>query len=318
MDSHTIVNNWLFDEVMPKTGMAAFKVVCAVVRKTWGWGKEWDMISLSQFSEITGIDGRTNVSKGIKEAIDRGFVIREPFANGFRYKPVASNDSLLDYVKNMVIVPEDSNESLPSSNETLLEETPASNESLPTIVKDIYTHTPAYEHPPLPAELAEQQELEELESAIGSVVKETYAPGVNEQLFRDAARALKALDTTAEKVKGFKDWWLKQGYYSGRPSLKSLVSEYKNYLEWDTLPKRNGNHAGAAKPDKQQLLADLRHAVNRTYGRRGYKRAMAEMDPAQKAIIAKMGKWEALGDMNEKQFEIAFYRALNEVSHAVS
>ena len=48
----------LFDEVMPVVSHAEFKVVMAVVRKTFGWNKGQDRISLSQLVKATGVSMR--------------------------------------------------------------------------------------------------------------------------------------------------------------------------------------------------------------------------------------------------------------------
>jgi phage replication O-like protein O len=45
---------------------AAFKVISAITRKTFGWNKDKDKISLNQISEITGLS-RTQIKKAIKE-----------------------------------------------------------------------------------------------------------------------------------------------------------------------------------------------------------------------------------------------------------
>lgn len=39
--------------------------------------------------------------------------------------------------------------------------------------------------------------------------------------------SLKAVD----KIDGFSGWWEKNGYYAGRPALKSFVGEFQNYLD---------------------------------------------------------------------------------------
>jgi phage replication O-like protein O len=49
------VPNVILDQVMPQSSHAEFKVVMAVVRKTYGWGKETDRISLSQLVKMTGV-----------------------------------------------------------------------------------------------------------------------------------------------------------------------------------------------------------------------------------------------------------------------
>lgn len=52
------VPNVIFDEIMPKISHAEFKVLMAVVRKTYGWGKDSDRISISQLVKMTGVSNR--------------------------------------------------------------------------------------------------------------------------------------------------------------------------------------------------------------------------------------------------------------------
>lgn len=52
------VPNVIFDYVMPKVSHAEFKVIMAVVRKTYGWNKKEDWISLRQLMKMTGVSNR--------------------------------------------------------------------------------------------------------------------------------------------------------------------------------------------------------------------------------------------------------------------
>src|SRR5687767_29255 len=51
---------------MPRLSKAALKVLLAVARKTYGWGKERDAISFTQLQAMTGL-GRGGVARGIRE-----------------------------------------------------------------------------------------------------------------------------------------------------------------------------------------------------------------------------------------------------------
>lgn len=61
------VPNFLIDELMPKMSPNALKCYLLIVRKTIGWGKEYDAISASQFCKFTGIKKDNTVFKAIKE-----------------------------------------------------------------------------------------------------------------------------------------------------------------------------------------------------------------------------------------------------------
>ena len=59
------VPNVIFDQVMPKVSHATFKVLMAIVRKTYGWNKVSDHISIKQITDMTGVK-KTGVLASIK------------------------------------------------------------------------------------------------------------------------------------------------------------------------------------------------------------------------------------------------------------
>ena len=79
---------------------------------------------------------------------------------------------------------------------------------------------------------AENTPPNEVMSAIACVVKETLAPGFNEDKFETAARAIIALDAE-DMIAGFSPWWERNSYYSdnGKPSIKSFLDEFQNYID---------------------------------------------------------------------------------------
>src|SRR5687768_8858897 len=62
----TPVPNVVLDKLMPGLSKAALKVLLAVARKTYGFHKGSDAISLSQLQKLTGL-GRAGVVRGIAE-----------------------------------------------------------------------------------------------------------------------------------------------------------------------------------------------------------------------------------------------------------
>lgn len=89
------IPNWVFDHVMPRLSMGAFKVFCACVRQTWGFRRPggngnrdrrvWDRISYSQFRKMTGIKSDTTISRAIDECIRAGFLLRRPDGSAMDY-----------------------------------------------------------------------------------------------------------------------------------------------------------------------------------------------------------------------------------------
>src|SRR5262245_13923551 len=59
------VPNVLLDEVMPKLSGSELKVLLAIVRKTYGFGKRSDKISFNLLQKLTGLS-RDGVNSGIK------------------------------------------------------------------------------------------------------------------------------------------------------------------------------------------------------------------------------------------------------------
>lgn len=82
--NHTQTPNELFDEHMKDMSGSELKVVLAVCRKTFGWHKEHDRISLTQLMETTGLS-RPAVITGIKKAMARGVLARRKIDSGFEY-----------------------------------------------------------------------------------------------------------------------------------------------------------------------------------------------------------------------------------------
>ena len=73
-DKYTPVPNILFD-LMPHISNAQFSVLLAIVRKTYGWQKVSDTISLSQFVSMTGLSNY-GVRQALAVLLDHGFVAR--------------------------------------------------------------------------------------------------------------------------------------------------------------------------------------------------------------------------------------------------
>jgi phage replication O-like protein O len=71
----TKVPNSIFDQYMKELTGAEYKLLSAILRKTVGYQKPVDHISISQFMKITGLSN-TGVTKGIKGLVKKGLVIK--------------------------------------------------------------------------------------------------------------------------------------------------------------------------------------------------------------------------------------------------
>lgn len=87
----TQIPNEILDKMAEMTP-AEFKVLVAICRKTFGWQKERDVISLSQLEELTGLS-RTAVQAGIMAAIKRGVLERtKAGTQAFSYHLLVASD----------------------------------------------------------------------------------------------------------------------------------------------------------------------------------------------------------------------------------
>jgi phage replication O-like protein O len=68
--------NDLVDYWMPLLKEAELKILLIIIRKTFGWHKIKDRISLSQMEMISGLT-RSNVCKAITELINKGIILKE-------------------------------------------------------------------------------------------------------------------------------------------------------------------------------------------------------------------------------------------------
>lgn len=87
--NYTQIPNVLIDEQLLNMKEAEIKVTLAIARKTFGWHKERDKLSLSQLMELTGLS-RQGVLNGIEAGIARGTINREPAGQSFYYKLVVN------------------------------------------------------------------------------------------------------------------------------------------------------------------------------------------------------------------------------------
>lgn len=118
------VPNAFVDEVLGKISDASCKLYLVICRKTRGWNKETDSISLSQFEDITG-KSRPTVVKCLNELIQAGLVVEQPstiHGNSFKLGDETSVGFMLKFPSKEFLLAEKSNK--------------ASKNSLPLLVKN--------------------------------------------------------------------------------------------------------------------------------------------------------------------------------------
>ena len=72
----TMIPDVLLDQQLPELGHAELKVLLVIMRKTYGWQKDADRISLNQLAELTGI-ARRSVIRATQDLERRGYILVE-------------------------------------------------------------------------------------------------------------------------------------------------------------------------------------------------------------------------------------------------
>ena len=72
----TMIPDVLLDQQLPDLGHAELKVLLVIMRKTYGWQKAADQISLSQLAQLTGLS-RQSVSTATQTLEEHGYILVE-------------------------------------------------------------------------------------------------------------------------------------------------------------------------------------------------------------------------------------------------
>lgn len=102
--NYTQTPNDLFDHWLPLLGEAELKVLLVIMRKTFGWHKTHDAISVSQLASITGMCEET-VIKAARSLQKKGVISRKVIGKNGTQQTIYS-----------LIVEEESNNTYPSDN----------------------------------------------------------------------------------------------------------------------------------------------------------------------------------------------------------
>lgn len=96
-------------------------------------------------------------------------------------------------------------------------------------------------------------------TAVSGVVKETYWVETEEK-FEAAAETLIGMDAEPEHLAGFLPWWEANGYYTGRPALKTLIDEWRSFKAGVTKRPNSTNGTGP-KPVPSAGLVQIEPGV---------------------------------------------------------
>jgi hypothetical protein len=72
---YTVIDNFILDHIMPVLAPNAWKVLCFIIRKTVGWHKDEDKLSLGQIMAGTGIKNRNTVSNAISQLEQGNYIL---------------------------------------------------------------------------------------------------------------------------------------------------------------------------------------------------------------------------------------------------
>lgn len=70
--------------------------------------------------------------------------------------------------------------------------------------------------------------IQTLITALAAASKTPHWPKT-EQDYTDAAYCLMGYNATANDIPGFSQWWQANGFYTGKPALKTILDEWKSY-----------------------------------------------------------------------------------------
>lgn len=138
------VPNAFVDEVLAKISDASSKIYLVICRKTRGWNKEMDSISLTQFEEITG-KSRPTVIKCLRELIKFGLVVELTstfHGNTYKLGDETSIAMMVNFPSKNILLGENQSNGGKKSLPLLVKNfNYASKNILPLLVKNFYTQS---------------------------------------------------------------------------------------------------------------------------------------------------------------------------------
>lgn len=283
---YTEVHNLVFDYIMPRVSLKAFKVLCLILRRTKGWGKKNDEISYRQIKEGTGIKTNDTVSKALDELLDFGCILRRksdeqfdtityalnlkfevPVEEIYEQNPCSKNEQASS--KNEQAKPENASSKIEQGGggaSSKIEPMPCSkNEQAPSSkiehTKAIYESSTNQNNKLGVVDKGGQKKSaaspEEIQSAVLEVLGETvnfkmgaFSPK-SKTLLNSFVRAAVYQGRTADDVRV---WRERLPHYLQAdpenftpPTLHQLVSTFSRVLEFQPKPKNNGVPSAAQR-----------------------------------------------------------------------
>lgn len=142
----TLTPNVFFDEWLNELSSSEVHVLCAIIRKTYGWRKEEDKISFSQLKKMTGL-ALSTIQNAIKKLIEREIIVQRIVDSICSYS-FAIETYICRKDKEISTIPETGNDNVQN------------NSYIPNAGMDVYRNsvTPHYRNPVTQQERPEKKE----------------------------------------------------------------------------------------------------------------------------------------------------------------
>lgn len=96
----TQISNYALDHIMPSLSGNQWKILCVIIRATWGWEdresptgrREEDVLSYSQLQERSGIKGNITIKRSLDVLLEQDYITRRagaPSKHGLLLSPFA-------------------------------------------------------------------------------------------------------------------------------------------------------------------------------------------------------------------------------------
>lgn len=312
--SHSVV-----DDIMPIVSPAEFKIIIFVLRKTRGWQKALDALSIGQIQDGTGLSKPT-ITNAITRLVSEGYMVKvdgsgtQPNQYGLNeFAEIPSSKNSLQQENSS------SKNSLPlesSSSKNSLPLTPSSSKKfLPTIEttkkeKEKESAPPPVESKPTPPHLANMQAAQEVYPApIQALIQAIKDITLNTNTARiaEAAYTLFGFDATPEELKrlflGKDSWFMKEGPgawgNSSRPNVGNVTSSILIAREWEK------QHTS---PTRVAETFALIQAIQAKQLQNGAMRAEVQalpVDVRKHLEAATSGNWSRINTLTPEQWQAA-------------
>ena len=271
---YTVFENAILDTVLPMCSPNEWKILCVAIRKTVGWHKKEDVISLSQFQKASGMS-RPTVIKATEEAVNHGFLIRTKKGNSFSYQL----NTELEIGKEPL--PPTSKESLPS----------ASKESLPTkeTIKEINTTTLN------PSDLPKTPEPKKPEPPEHCLMFETLSGICKADMklmsgrIGKTVKQLREAGYTNQDLKNFEKYWYRNDWRGKKNQAPTLPQVIENILKAKpSQPRKESVTAYKHKDEleeKRRLQEAVKKAINSLETEEGRSATFQEIESIQHTIL---------------------------------